>query len=114
MRFIDVINPIKWYAFLNGMALKKRADKLTEPYVIEQLLFRRMRCPECVQYGKCKGIGECKGCNCDTWGKMLLPEETCFCQRWPKMMDEEKWKEFKLNNNVKYFILYKQDYLEIP
>lgn len=115
-RFKDIINPIKWYAYLNGMALKERESQMSQKHIVEQLMYRRLKCPGCLvidndpKYpGKAVCIGKegCKGCACDTWGKMLLAEETCTCASWGPFMDKDKWEEHKIKFDIKFLLSFK-------
>lgn len=113
-RWKDIINPVKWFAYLNGMALKERESELSQEHVIEQLIYRRVRCPQCLVVdnhedypGKavCIGTPLCEGCTCDTWGKMLLVEEKCHCGKWGPIKSKEDWEAYKLKFNISIKLL---------
>ena len=112
-RWQDVINPIKWFAYLNGMALKEREAELALPHIVEQNMYRRLRCPQCLVVdnhpnypGKavCIGNPNCEGCTCDTWGKMLLAEEACHCGKWGPYRTVDEWEEYKKKFDIKFLL----------
>ncbi len=116
IKLIDIINPIKWFAYLNGMALKQRETEMSQLHIIEQLMYRSMRCKDCLVIdnhpdypGKAVCIGKqgCEGCTCDTWGKMLLREETCTCNAWGPFRSKEDWEEYKIKYQIKFLLEFK-------
>lgn len=114
MKFVDIINPVKWWHFIIGMGLKSRIESLQDPHSIEQLMFRRGQCPQCVIAKKCIGLGDCGGCGCDTWGKMLLSEAIDDCGRWGKMKNEEEWAKYKKEFGIKFYYKFNNEIKEIP
>jgi len=106
VRFLDIINPYKWYSYVVGMLTKKILNNKLEPYIIEQYMFRLLQCPQCVTKGKCIGTGECTGCNCDAWGKMIVPFENCYCGKWGALRTKEDWEKIKNNINLKFKVEY--------
>jgi hypothetical protein len=57
----------------------------------EQVVYRSLRCPECLEAGKCAD------CNCTTPGLFMSPESVAKCKkgRWPKMQKPEEWRLYK-------------------
>lgn len=106
VRFLDIINPYRWYIYAKGMITKRLLKDMLEPYIIEQYMFRLLQCPQCVLNGKCIGSGDCEGCGCDTWGKMIIPSEKCYCGKWGPMRTKEGWEEIKNNINLKFKVEY--------
>lgn len=82
-----------------------------EQHIYEQIIWRRFE----VQRNSpmCWYKGQCKVCGCDILGKtmenracsivehldLLAKRSPCY----PEMMKEKEWKEYKLNNKIKFF-----------
>lgn len=75
LRVEDLINPVKWWRFVVGFV---RAPFL-QPHILEQIVMRRLICPECVERKKCVA------CGCNTWAKMLILDEECSKGKWGKI-----------------------------
>ena len=69
----------------------------------EQIIWRRT---EVIKNSfTCWRKGECKECGCEILGKTM---EDRGCSNtsypcYPEMMDAEKWKKYKINNQIKLF-----------
>ena len=94
----DILNPKKWWSLIVGFILVKYSPTVGE-HIFEQVYYRMLRCPQCVEAGKCIGTETCEGCNCHILEKMAVPSETCHCKRWGPIMEKEQWEQYKLNNN---------------
>lgn len=97
-KIIDILNPVKWKRAVIGYILNKYSPEL-QPHIVEQLYYRIKRCRQCVEYGECIGRGDCQGCGCHTWNKMLIHEERCECHMWGPIMNKTNWEQFKIKNN---------------
>ena len=64
----------------------------------EQLVYRSLRCVECVIKK------ECVHCKCVVPDNMYDKENTCSSGKWPKMKNPEEWKKYKLTEKF-YFKL---------
>jgi hypothetical protein len=88
VRFVDVINPLKWVSFAWGTMNK---HLFTRPHRWEQYVVRRYM-PECQP---CVKNGSCLHCGCDTVAKMLTPWESCSAGWWGPYLSKVKWEEYK-------------------
>ena len=111
--FVDIINPIKWKEIIVAKLIGEYAEELLTQHGIEQLMFRRGQCPQCIIKGECKGVGSCEGCGCTTWDKMLIQEEKCHCGRWGAFRSPEEWDEYKKKFKIKFFYQFNEITKEI-
>lgn len=91
-----MITPGKIYQFLQGN-LRWLGDTLnTLPsHLKEQVIWRMSICKDdCVHYGRCKF------CSCELPGKLYVTESCNSGERFPDLMTEEKWTEYKIENNI--------------
>ena len=56
---------------------------------IEQVAYRMLKCPDCMEAGKCKH------CGCQVPGRMYVDETCNGGERFGDMMSEDEWNEFK-------------------
>ncbi len=101
MRFKDFFTPSRWKSFVTWL-LKLIVRKLDnseiylEPYEVEQYMFRLLRCPECVNKGKCIH------CGCDTIGRMMNRTDECSDGRWGNFLSKEMWEQYKKDFEVRF------------
>jgi len=63
-------------------------------YYKEQIIYRMKQCPDCNKEGKCRY------CGCSVPGKHYV-EETCNRgDRFPDLMNETDWNQYKKDNNI--------------
>lgn len=101
--FIDLINPVKWKQVILSKLVGAYAEELLTLHGVEQLMFRRGQCPQCIINGTCVGYGECNGCGCNTWEKMLIQETRCECGRWGEFKSKEDWDAYKVKFGIKFY-----------
>jgi len=63
------------------------------PHIREQVLYRKHKCPDCL------AEGHCSACSCSVPGKWFA-NDPCKGERYPKLMGEKEWENFKTNNNI--------------
>lgn len=100
MRFVDIINPLKWWSFIHGYFLQIMGKKFYRTHIIEQYFVRLHECHDCVVAGKCKD------CGCAMPAKAWVPNETCSEGHWGAMMEASEWEAHKQKYNIKFFITY--------
>jgi hypothetical protein len=83
--------------FIEGN-LKMLGDEfnLLPDYQKEQVLYRLEICKN-----DCVKSGSCKYCGCSVPGKLYVSESCNNGARFPNMMDENEWSEYKEENNIK-------------
>jgi hypothetical protein len=83
--------------FIEGN-LKMLGDEfnLLPDYQKEQVLYRLDICKN-----DCVKSGVCKYCTCSVPGKLYVSESCNHGARFPNMMDEREWEEYKEENNIK-------------
>lgn len=84
------ITPSNVKAFIEGNS-KMAYDALVglPTYLKEQIEYRKSKCPDCLE------AGVCKHCGCSVPGKMYVTTSCNDSERFPDLMDEKKWQEFK-------------------
>lgn len=105
VRFIDVINPVRWKSyfvyllrkFLKGL---DESDWTPEIHEIEQYHFRLLSCPDCV------GFGTCVHCGCKVPERMWNRKETCSEMKWQQFMDKDSWEKHKKAYGITFKINY--------
>lgn len=65
-------------------------------YIQEQVLWRMELCKD-----DCVPNGKCIYCNCSTYKKVFVKESCNNGERFPDMMDEKDWKQYKKDNKIK-------------
>ena len=86
----------KVFQFIEGN-LKMLGDKLDliSEHEREQVFYRSEICKnDCVKYGYCIQ------CGCDLPGKFYVKKSCNKGTRFPDIMDEEDWNEYKKKNNI--------------
>jgi hypothetical protein len=82
--------------FIEGNVNKITDDlKLYPKWKKEQVIWRLSLCKD-----DCLKIGKCKYCGCSTPGKLYVNKSCNKGDRFPDMMNEEEWNEFKIKNNL--------------
>lgn len=102
-RGIDLINPIKWKRAYDAKVVSKYKHLFPslQIHIAEQVMWRRLNCPECVSLGKCP---EC-GCPIDE--KMSTPEESCTKGLWGEFLEESEWETYKETYQIKFKLISK-------
>lgn len=62
----------------------------------EQVAWRTYICGD-----DCVKEGVCKYCGCSLPGKLYVKKSCNDGEKFPDLMDEDEWKEYKLQNNIK-------------
>lgn len=65
------------------------------PHLKEQVYYRLGKC----KYD-CIPNEACKECSCDPVKKMFVKESCNKGERFPDIMEEEEWEEYKKDNNI--------------
>jgi hypothetical protein len=90
------ITPKKILQFLEGNA-KMLGDRfnLLSKHEKEQVLWRIEICKS-----DCLIEGKCKYCGCSVPGKLYVKQSCNRGERFPDMMGEEEWQQWKKENNI--------------
>ncbi len=70
--------------------------KLLPRHIKEQVIYRAQFCKD-----DCIPAGFCKYCGCSLPGKFYVSESCNFGDRFPDMMGDEEWEEYKKIKNFK-------------
>lgn len=105
MRIKDIFSPSRWKSFSTYL-LRKTLTKLEgenalvyeEVHIIEQYMFRFMKCQDCLLAGKCKH------CQCELPAKMWVRHDSCSLGKWGEFMDKGTWETFKKQFNIDFKI----------
>jgi hypothetical protein len=62
----------------------------------EQILYRSMKCQDCAE------TGSCKQCGCTLPGRWYSSESCNNNERFPDIMNEENWEQYKKDNNISF------------
>lgn len=87
----------KVFQFIEGN-FKMLGDELglLPQYKREQVMYRAEICEkDCIEYGYCVN------CGCSVPGKLYVTKSCNDGYRFPDLMDEESWEEYKTENNIK-------------
>lgn len=95
-RFIDIINPYKWRAFLQGT---QAAQDVGLSYC-EQVVFRSVLCRPCITKGKCVD------CSCKMPDAIMAKDNYCSGGNWNAMLSDEQWENFKEASGLHFTINY--------
>jgi hypothetical protein len=89
------LTPRNIFYFLEGN-LKMMGDSLNmlPKHQREQVLYRSSICGDCLVEGKCKE------CGCSLPGKFYVSDSCNGGKRFPNMMAEREWEEFKKTKNI--------------
>lgn len=81
------------YNYIEGNTNKLLSSiNLRSQYYIEQIQYRSLICSkDCIPQGKCIK------CGCSTPGR-LYTTKTCNSDRFPDIMNEQQWEQFKRDN----------------
>jgi len=60
----------------------------------EQIIYRKLCCPDCTTEGRCQK------CGCSLPGKWYATKSCNDGERFPDLMNEKEWEKFKLKNNI--------------
>lgn len=92
MRFKDLVNPVRWFAFVQAYILK-----LIIPFhIVEQIHYRALICNDCMRNGKCKH------CGCHTPALFYSYYLQCEEGKWPPFMKRKYWKMYKEMMNIDF------------
>lgn len=61
----------------------------------EQVIWRSQICKD-----DCMVEGRCKYCGCSVPGKLYVAESCNNSERFPDIMSEKSWEEYKIKNNI--------------
>lgn len=91
-----MITPKKILQFIEGN-LKMLGDELgmLPKHQQEQVLYRSQICES-----DCMRLGYCIYCGCDIPGKLYVNESCNAGDRFPDMMSQSDWENFKSQNNI--------------
>jgi hypothetical protein len=93
MRIKDLINPVRWFAFVQANLIK-----ILVPYhIVEQILYRSLVCRECLDKGSCVGP-----CGCKTPALFYSYFLSCSEGRWGPFMNRKNWNEYKQLLGIKF------------
>jgi hypothetical protein len=88
----DILNPVKWWAFLKFKYNSIMGERLTpeeKQWQSEVVVFRGIMCP------KCKEAGSCIDCGCNWAGKSGDMSMSCSLGNWHSVKDEKDWEDQK-------------------
>lgn len=91
-----MITPKKIYEFFEGN-IKMLGDEfgMLADYQKEQVLFRMEKCKE-----DCMKFEYCIYCGCSVPGKMYVKKSCNDGARFPNIMNEQDWAQYKIDNNI--------------
>lgn len=96
-RVIDLINPYKWRAVIQGYLF----DKYVGLHFCEQVVYRSVLCKPC------RDAGECLHCGCATPAHFLAPDNFCSQGHWQFIIeDPEQWEIYKETLGIDFKIEY--------
>jgi len=61
----------------------------------EQIAFRHLKCKD-----DCVKAGKCKHCGCGLPGRFFTVKSCNNGDRFPDIMEEEEWKQYKIENKI--------------
>ena len=99
----DILNPKKWRDFLTSKKQSVTGVTIPQEDVLsysEQLVYRSITCSECFK------LGACIDCQCPQPDAAIVKTHECSLGRYRKMLEKDKWEEFKLKNKIKFVIEY--------
>jgi hypothetical protein len=90
MRKEDLVNPKRWFAFVQAYLLKW----LVPYHIAEQIIYRSLICNDCMRDGKCKH------CGCHTPVLFYSYFLSCEEGKWGPFFNRKNWKEYKRLMNI--------------
>lgn len=82
--------------FIQGNTNMLLTELGTKPeYYKEQIAYRMLQCKD-----DCLVNKECKYCGCKVPGKLFVDKSCNNNERFPDIMNEEDWNNFKMSNNI--------------
>jgi hypothetical protein len=91
-KLTDILNPIKWWAFVKFKVNSVIGERLTpeeKQWQSEVIVFRGIMCP------KCKEAGQCIDCGCNWEGKSGDMSMRCSLDNWTAVKDKKDWENQK-------------------
>lgn len=92
IRLRDVVNPRKWFAFLQGYIM----TKFVSLEYCEQVVYRSIMCTPCVKKGSCID------CGCTMPDAIMARNNYCSEGMWGPMYPDARWKEYKANTGLHF------------
>ena len=90
-------------SFLEGnFQLVLEELNLQPEHIQEQIAYRRLICKDtCEEVGTINnGPNHCQYCGCDFKGKTSVVESCNQSERFPNLMSNLEWQQFKIDNNI--------------
>jgi hypothetical protein len=91
-KFKDIINPIKWWAYIKYLTNSIIGERITpedKQWQSEVIVFRGIMCPACKQ------AGACVDCGCNWAGKSGDMSMECSLKNWTPVKDKNDWENQK-------------------
>lgn len=91
------LTPENIKAYLQGnirLLLDEKFNTLA-PHLKEQVAYRAFMCKD-----SCMLEGVCQTCGCELPGKLYVTRSCNKGEKFPDLMDEEDWNNFKIENKV--------------
>lgn len=96
MKIKDILNVTNIAHYIEGNAKFYYNKFLDEPqYLREQRLWRLYQCKD-----DCVVEGKCKVCDCPVEKKVFQDDSCNNNERFPNIMDNIKWEQYKKDNNI--------------
>lgn len=103
MRIKDIFSPSRWksvFTFLLRWGIKKLEGEdaldFEQVHIIEQYMFRFIKCKDCLNQGKCVN------CQCAIPARMWVRHDHCSASKWGEFMSKEDWEKFKKQFNIEF------------
>ena len=87
------LNNIRQYLEGNSRMMLDNVGLVGE-HIQEQIAYRMLLCKGCLD------VGACEKCGCSVPGKLYV-SQSCNPDKFPDLMNEEDWNNFKEANDVK-------------
>ena len=91
MRTKDLVNPVRWFAFVQSYLM----TWFVPFHIMEQVVYRSVMCEDCLEAGKCKH------CGCHTPALFYGYYISCEEGKWGPFMNKKMWNEYKRIMNIK-------------
>ena len=97
MKLKDVLNTKNIKSFIEGNVkyFEREVRGQLQEHIEEQIVWRLSKCKD-----DCVPDGKCQHCNCPTHKKILVTISCNEGERFPDMMNEEDWEEYKKEHNI--------------